>query len=54
MPKEIEGKQDFAIKNAQKLIQYWQDFQGKTNPATDNPSTTIHNLVLILKSFKVN
>ena len=44
--------QDKAIKNAKRLIQSWIDAQGITSPATDNPSTTVHDLVELLNSFK--
>jgi hypothetical protein len=43
--------QDKAIKNSESLIQSWIDINGATNPATDNPSTTVHDLVKLLKTF---
>lgn len=41
-----------AIRNAKKLIQSWIDTQGRTSPSTDNPSTTVHDLVELLNKFK--
>lgn len=47
-----QEQQNTAIKNAQKLIKSWEDVQGATSPSTDNPSTTVHNLVKLLNGFK--
>lgn len=47
-----QEQQDTAIRNAQKLIKSWEDVQGVTSPATDNPSTTVHDLVKLLNAFK--
>jgi len=47
-----QEQQDTAIKNAQKLIKSWDAVQGITFPATDNPSTTVHDLVKLLNGFK--
>lgn len=44
--------QKTAIKNAARLIQSWVEPQGTTKPATDNPSTTVHDLVTLLNGFK--
>jgi hypothetical protein len=44
--------QNTAIENSKRLIQSWIDMQGTTKPVTDNPSTTIHDLVELLNSFK--
>lgn len=44
--------QQTAIKNAKKLIDSWISTQGKAVPATDNPSTTVHELVEILNSLR--
>jgi RloB-like protein len=43
--------QDKAIKNSERLIQSWIEINGTTNFATDNPSTTVHDLVKLLKTF---
>ena len=45
-------QQKTAIKNAQKLIESCKSTQGVINPATDNPSTTVHLLVELLNGFK--
>lgn len=37
-----------AIENAKNLIDSWEKINGKTSPAKDNPSTTIHNLIALL------
>lgn len=47
-----QDQQNVAINNATKLIQSWVDTQGTTKPATDNPSTTVHDLVALLNGFK--
>lgn len=47
-----QDQQDAAIKNATNLIRSWVDAQGTTKPATDNPSTTVHDLVVLLNGFK--
>ncbi len=47
-----QDQQKIAIKNANNLIQSWIDTQGTTIPATDNPSTTVHDLVTLLNGFK--
>ncbi|MGR9015162.1 MAG: RloB family protein [Gammaproteobacteria bacterium] len=47
-----QDQQRIAIKNASNLIQSWVDTQGSTKPATDNPSTTVHDLVTLLNGFK--
>ena len=44
--------QDKAINYAKRLIQSRIDDQRKTSPATDNPSTTVHDLVELLNKFK--
>lgn len=44
--------QNIAIENSKRLIQSWIYSQGITIPATDNPSTTVHNLVELLNGFK--
>ncbi len=43
--------QDKAIENSERLIQSWIDINGTTNPAKDNPSTTVHDLVKLLNTF---
>ncbi len=40
--------QESAIANAKKLI---ESYRSEHNPESDNPSTTIHNLVIILNSL---
>lgn len=52
LPGLNQEQQNTAIKNAQKLIISWKDIQGITRPATDNPSTTVHELVILLNRFK--
>ena len=47
-----QDQQNVAINNATKLIQSWVGIQGTTKPATDNPSTTVHDLVALLNGFK--
>jgi hypothetical protein len=47
-----QDRQKTAIRNATNLIQSWVDPQGTTKPATDNPSTTVHDLVTLLNGFK--
>lgn len=47
-----DGLQTTAIRNAQRLILSWIDSQGKISPATDNPSTTVHELVELLNGFR--
>lgn len=44
--------QDDAIKHAKMLIQSRINDQGVIRPATDNPSTTVHDLVFLLNKFK--
>ncbi len=44
-------KQNDAIRNAKKLLEYHKDTD-KINPARNNPSTTVHELVELLNSFK--
>jgi hypothetical protein len=39
-----------AIKNSERLLELWKE--KSLNPATDNPSTTIHELVELLNGFK--
>ncbi len=51
-PNLTSFQENTAINNAKKLIKSWQQAQGKTIPATDNPSTLIHELVELLISFK--
>lgn len=45
--------QNTAIENSKQLIQVWVDMQGTIKPVTDNPSTTVHDLVELLNSFKI-
>ena len=52
LPGLNQEQQDTAINNAQKLSNSWKDIQGITRPATDNPSTTVHELVILLNRFK--
>jgi RloB-like protein len=52
LPDLNQEQQNTAINNAQNLINSWNDIQGITNPATDNPSTTVHELVILLNRFK--
>ncbi|MCK9396604.1 MAG: RloB family protein [Methylobacter sp.] len=47
-----QDQQKTAIKNATRLIQSWIDTHDTTKPATDNPSTTVHDLVTLLNGFK--
>jgi len=47
-----QDHQKTAIKNATRLIQSWIDTHDTTKPATDNPSTTVHDLVTLLNGFK--
>ncbi len=47
-----QDQQRIAINNAKNLIQSWVNTQGTTKPATDNPSTTVHDLVTLLNGFK--
>lgn len=48
-----QDQQNTAIKNATNLIQSWIDTpQCTTKPATDNPSTAVHDLVKLLNGFK--
>jgi hypothetical protein len=47
MYEKIEDKQKQAIKNAEKLLQQYP----QTNPANENPSTTVHLLVKELNKF---
>ena len=44
---ELKDKQQDAIKHAKRLLQEYEPL----NPETDNPSTTVHLLVLELNSF---
>ncbi len=44
-------KQKTAIKNAKKLLKYHEETSG-INPAKNNPSTTVFELVELLTSFK--
>ena len=52
LPGLNQEQQNTAINNAQNLINSWKDIQGITKPATDNPSTTVHELVILLNRFK--
>jgi hypothetical protein len=52
LPGLNQKQQSTAINNAQQLINSWKDIQGITRPATDNPSTTVHELVILLNCFK--
>jgi hypothetical protein len=52
LPDLNQEQQNTAINNAQNLINSWKDIQGITKPATDNPSTTVHKLVILLNRFK--
>ena len=52
LPSLNQEQQDTAINNAQKLINSWKNIQAITRPATDNPSTTVHKLVILLNHFK--
>ncbi len=52
LPVLNQEQQNTAITNAQKLINSWKDTQGISRPATDNPSTTVHELVILLNRFK--
>ena len=52
LPVLNQEQQNTAITNAKKLINSWQDSQGISRPATDNPSTTVHELVILLNRFK--
>lgn len=52
LPGLNQEQQNTAINNAQKLSNSWKDIQGITRPATDNPSTTVHELVILLNRFK--
>lgn len=47
-----QAQQNTAIRNATHLIRSWHEAQGITKPATDNPSTTVHDLVVLLNGFK--
>lgn len=44
--------QKTAIQNSKQLTQSWVDSQGSTIPATDNPSTNVHELIGLLNGFK--
>lgn len=46
--------QETAIRNSKQLIKSWIEIQGKIKPVTDNPSTTVHDLIELLNSFKKN
>jgi len=52
LPKLSSNQQETAINNAKKLLASWVESQGKVTPATDNPSTTVHELVELLNGFK--
>lgn len=47
-----QNLQTTAINNAKKLLSFWKNTQGGISPATDNPSTTVHELIKLLNSFK--
>jgi hypothetical protein len=47
-----ESLQKTAIENSKCLMQSWINNQGTTIPATDNPSTTVHQLIELLNEFK--
>ncbi len=44
---ELFEKQSFALKNAERLLSYYEH----PNPGRDNPSTTVHRLVQELNRF---
>lgn len=46
--------QETAIRNSKHLIKSWIEVQGTIRPVTDNPSTTVHDLIELLNSFKKN
>ncbi len=48
-----QEQKNTAIKNAQRLMESWKGIQVTTKPATDNPSTTVHNLVELLSNLKL-
>jgi hypothetical protein len=48
----LRPKQQDAIKRAKKLIKQWRKLDGRLNPDTQNPSTTIHFLLECLLNLK--
>lgn len=52
LPDLIPAQQSSAIKYAKNLIESWVSMQGETKPASDNPSTTVHELVEVLNGLK--
>lgn len=54
LPDLNADQQKFAVKNAERLIADWQatNYASKTSPESDNPSTTVHDLVNVLNGFK--
>jgi hypothetical protein len=54
LPRLSPDQQKTAIRNAKNLIESWQSQspQNPVSPATDNPSTTVHELVVLLNRFR--
>jgi hypothetical protein len=52
LPNLSIDQQNTAIRNAQNLIKSCIATNGQVNPETDNPSTTVHELVIVLNNFK--